>query len=640
MKKEVVLFVDSETSSVRSAIGCIKRQGYHSLWADDAEQVSRILKNSPPVIILVNMDLPNSMAITEKIFSSDADAPILVMASDDKRQQVLKALKDKVAGFVRKPLDPLELEIALRHTSEFIELRRRVNRSRGHLNESAQEIAAEMIDTERFLAVRQIVDKMSAFIAQVASDVHGGVKYFHELPYFVSVHSRDCKVLAANQTYIRYLGNRINGNSCEIYSGKRATTDACPVGRTIRNEAYLETRALVKYASGARVPVNVHTAPIFNNNGEVDLILEIFAGSKEIDRMAEEVRTTQQRYHQLFDAMPSYLAVLDRRLQVTTVNRRFKEDFGNQVGKLFFDVLRPGNFPAFHDPISQTLNDGQPHRGEMVLTDVNSVQYNMMAWTAPIKTLAGKLIQILVIFTDITELRQLQDNLSSLGLMIGSISHDLKGCLTGLDAGLYMIDTGFYRDRAGRIEEGLDVTKLMVERIRKMVSNILYYAKERELEIERVDVEQFAAGVASNVDNRIRGANITFECRFEQSLGEFEIDTGLLRSTLINVLENAMEACIEDPSNKESHINFRAERVDNDIQFDITDNGGGMTTNQMKNMFTMFYSTKGNRGTGLGLFIANQAVHKHGGNITVDSKPGEGTAFHIRLPREYAATSV
>ena len=150
------------------------------------------------------------------------------------------------------------------------------------------------------------------------------------------------------------------------------------------------------------------------------------ADIRAIKRLKEELRATQQKYQQLFDEAPCYIYVQDRQYRLTAINKRFKEDFGNQVGKLFFDVLRPGNFPAFHDPISQTLNDGQPHRGEMVLTDVNSVQYNMMAWTAPIKTLAGKLIQILVIFTDITELRQLQDNLSSLGLMVGSISHDLK----------------------------------------------------------------------------------------------------------------------------------------------------------------------------------------------------------------------
>ena len=87
-------------------------------------------------------------------------------------------------------------------------------------------------------------------------------------------------------------------------------------------------------------------------------------------------------------------------------------------------------------------------------------------------------------FMDISELRRMQGNLSALGLMIGTISHSLKGCLTGLDASLYLIETGFYRNKPARIEEGIDVTKLMIDRIRKLVLDILYYSKERELKLE------------------------------------------------------------------------------------------------------------------------------------------------------------
>ena len=68
--------------------------------------------------------------------------------------------------------------------------------------------------------------------------------------------------------------------------------------------------------------------------------------------------------------------------------------------------------------------------------------------------------------------------------------------------------------------------------------------------IQLTNVEQFATDVAANVDQRIRGANITFFCEFEPDLGEIEIDPDLVRSTLINILENAMEACIEDRSDK------------------------------------------------------------------------------------------
>jgi PAS domain S-box-containing protein len=626
------LIVSDDRQSRDLICAGLRKGRYEPVGADSALEGMGRFRDLRPSIALVDFDMPGGQELIASIISENPTMQIIVLCAAQKLDQAMGALKTSTADFLLRPVQPADIEMALRRAENVLALQTRLMQTMDNLAALSEKKAAEMVATERFLAIRQIVDRMSAFIAQVANDVHGGVKYFNELPYFVSIHSPDCKVLAANPTYIRNLGYRIHGNSWEIYSGKRATRDNCPVARTLRNEDIMETRALVRYKSGAKVPVIVHTAPIFSDDGDVVLVLEIFAGSKEIERIAEEVRTTQQRYQQLFDSVPIQIAAVDRRLRITAINRRFKEDFGRPVGQNFFDVLRPGKFPAFRDPIAQTLKDGLPHQGELVLTDRNGQQYNMMAGTAPIKTLAGKLIQVLITFTDVTRLRQLKDNLSSLGMMIGTISHDLKGCLTGLDAGLYLIDTGFYRDQPGRIEEGLEVVKLMVERVRKQVQNILFYTKERKLEIRQTNVEQFAADVAANVDQRIRGANITFQCEFETDLGEIEIDPDLVRSTLINILENAMEACIEDRSAKSYRITFRVSRKDNEIHFDVIDNGSGMNENQMKNMFTMFFTTKGSKGTGLGLFIANKTVQRHGGRITVDSLPGVGTTFSIRLP--------
>jgi PAS domain S-box-containing protein len=633
------LIVSDDRQSRDLICAGLRKGRYEPVGADSALEGMGRFRDLRPSIALVDFDMPGGQELIASIISENPTMQIIVLCAAQKLDQAMGALKTSTADFLLRPVQPADIEMALRRAENVLALQTRLMQTMDNLAALSEKKAAEMVATERFLAIRQIVDRMSAFIAQVANDVHGGVKYFNELPYFVSIHSPDCKVLAANPTYIRNLGYRIHGNSWEIYSGKRATRDNCPVARTLRNEDIMETRALVRYKSGAKVPVIVHTAPIFSDDGDVVLVLEIFAGSKEIERIAEEVRTTQQRYQQLFDSVPIQIAAVDRRLRITAINRRFKEDFGRPVGQNFFDVLRPGKFPAFRDPIAQTLKDGLPHQGELVLTDRNGQQYNMMAGTAPIKTLAGKLIQVLITFTDVTRLRQLQDNLSSLGMMIGTISHDLKGCLTGLDAGLYLIDTGFYRDQPGRIEEGLEVVKLMVERVRKQVQNILFYTKERKLEIRQTNVEQFAADVAANVDQRIRGANITFQCEFETDLGEIEIDPDLVRSTLINILENAMEACIEDRSAKSYRITFRVSRKDNEIHFDVIDNGSGMNENQMKNMFTMFFTTKGSKGTGLGLFIANKTVQKHGGRITVDSLPGVGTTFSIRLPHRVASAA-
>ena len=83
--------------------------------------------------------------------------------------------------------------------------------------------------------------------------------------------------------------------------------------------------------------------------------------------------------------------------------------------------------------------------------------------------------------TLVREKTELQDHLSSLGLMIGSISHGIKGLLTGLDGGMYLVDSGFSKQNREQIKEGWETVKLMVERIRKMVLDILFYAKKGAL---------------------------------------------------------------------------------------------------------------------------------------------------------------
>jgi PAS domain S-box-containing protein len=239
-------------------------------------------------------------------------------------------------------------------------------------------------------------------------------------------------------------------------------------------------------------------------------------------------------------------------------------------------------------------------------------------------------------FMDISKLREIQGNLSTLGLMVGTISHSLRGCLTGLNASLYLIETGFYRNKPAQIEEGLDVTKLMADRIRKLIFDILYYAKKRDLETEKVDVWQFVKEVAITVETRIRAANIEFITDFPYDSGSMVVDTDMIRAALINILENAMEACIEDRRAIHHQIKF-VTRVDaNQIRFKITDNGPGMGKEQQSKIFQLFSSSKGKRGTGIGLFVTRKAILKHGGDITVDSESGEGTVFRIALPRQAA----
>jgi signal transduction histidine kinase len=94
-----------------------------------------------------------------------------------------------------------------------------------------------------------------------------------------------------------------------------------------------------------------------------------------------------------------------------------------------------------------------------------------------------------------------------------------------------------------------------------------------------------------------------------------------------------MDACIEDTAKENHKIIFRLTKDEDCIVFDIEDNGVGMDRETKENMFTLFFSSKGARGTGLGLFVTHEIIQQHGGSIEVDSSPGEGSHFHLKIPK-------
>jgi signal transduction histidine kinase len=233
----------------------------------------------------------------------------------------------------------------------------------------------------------------------------------------------------------------------------------------------------------------------------------------------------------------------------------------------------------------------------------------------------------------VREKTELQDHLSSLGLMIGSISHGIKGLLTGLDGGMYLVETGISKENQAQIKEGWETVKLMVGRIRKMVLEILYSAKERDLHWERVDPLGFAEDLAAIFASKIKGQNIEFIQDFDKTVGKFEIDAGYIHSALTNILENAVDACAKDTSKTYHKIVFGVRQDPNHVIFAIFDNGVGMDSDTVAKLFTPFFSSKGRHGTGLGLFIAHKIVRQHGGEIQVKSTPGQGTLFTIKIPK-------
>lgn len=237
--------------------------------------------------------------------------------------------------------------------------------------------------------------------------------------------------------------------------------------------------------------------------------------------------------------------------------------------------------------------------------------------------------------TNITKIRQLQDHLTSLGLMIGSMSHGVKGMLTALDGSIYQLETGFDKKDETRVFKAFEQVKGMTDKIKKMVLEILHYAKSRELQYTTMDVTDLINNILSNITPLALRNNVKLDISIPDSPGTIEIDPNWMEAAIVNFLENAVDACSFDRKREEHWVAFKIEEGQKDtICFSIKDNGIGMDQETREKMFTLFFTSKGSQGTGLGLFIANRVVKQHGGNVKVESKLNQGSKFQITLPRK------
>lgn len=236
--------------------------------------------------------------------------------------------------------------------------------------------------------------------------------------------------------------------------------------------------------------------------------------------------------------------------------------------------------------------------------------------------------------TLVREKTELQDNLAALGLMIGSISHGIKGLLTGLDGGVYLVNAGIKKKDLGRIREGWEIILLMIDRIRKMANDILLHAKQRDLEIKSVDLLSFANEVAGMVASKMEKHGIAFIRDFDADAGKCRIDAGHVNTALINILENAIDACVKNNPAKNRQITFGLKTDKRYVFFTVADSGIGMDAKTRDQIFSLFFSSKGRKGTGLGLFISNKIICEHDGTIHVDSALDRGTTFIVKIPKK------
>ncbi|RJP72817.1 MAG: PAS domain-containing sensor histidine kinase [Candidatus Abyssobacteria bacterium SURF_17] len=459
-------------------------------------------------------------------------------------------------------------------------------------------------------------------------------QYFEAMPCYLTIQDREFKIIDANRRFKRDFGDFAGRYCYQVYKHRSERCEVCPVDRTFRDGLSHGSEEQVKCLDGRDVSVIVYTTPIRDEAGQITSVLEMSTDITEIKILQNLLRESQTRYRLIFEEVPCYISIQDRDLNIVEANRQFKEDFGNRLGCKCYEIYKHRTEECFPCPVQATFQDAQVHESEEVVTSKNGDRVNVLVYTTPIRDGNGEIKSVMEMSTNITQIRQLQSQLTSLGLLIGSISHGVKGLLNGLDGGIYMVNSGMDRDKPERVKQGWEIVQRNICRIRSMVLDILYYAKDREPDWEPISTITAIEEVSGIMELKAKEQGIEFRRAFDRNAGSFEGDAKAIRSLLVNLLENSLDACRIDKKKDAHYISVGVTGHPEHVVFDIQDNGIGMDQETREKAFSLFFSSKGVAGTGLGLFISNKIALAHGGTIELESGVGRGTRFLVKIPRK------
>ena len=244
------------------------------------------------------------------------------------------------------------------------------------------------------------------------------------------------------------------------------------------------------------------------------------------------------------------------------------------------------------------------------------------------------------------ELRKAQEDLvkserlATIGETVAGVAHYIKNILNGLRGGMYKVNSAMAKHKPEQMKDGWDMVQRNIEKVSQLVLDLLSYSKERSPEQKTCSPNQIVAEVVELLKQKADENSIKLNVLFDPNIKEADFDPKGIHDALLNLVSNAIDACIYDKNTSKSWevtVKTGTETTDSGIEkilFEVSDNGCGMNPEIQSKVFTRFFSTKEGQGTGLGLLITQKIIQEHGGEITMVSQEGVGTTFLVLLDRK------
>jgi PAS domain S-box-containing protein len=453
---------------------------------------------------------------------------------------------------------------------------------------------------------------------------------FEEVPCYLTVIDRNFRIARANNAFEAQFGDHVGKHCFTGYKGLSSRCVNCPVEKTLSDGASHQSEE-TWFIDQEKIYVMVKTSPIFDENGKVSEVMEMAMDVTRLKRLHIELEKKRNEYRYLYEHVPCYLTVVDRDFNISQTNKLFDSDFGTNIGKKCYRVYKGADSRCDNCPVEKTFVDGATHTSEEVWRR-NGEDTHIIVYTAPITDEKGQIRAVMEMSTNITEVKRLQGELTILGETIAGMSHTIKNILTGLQGGVYVVDSGLLRGKEERVRMGWDMVKNNVGKVSELVKGILYASKERQPDYKECDPGILLSEVCDLYETKARADGIRLVREFEAEISSCLLDPAGIHSVLSNLLSNAVQACRDKGGSEKKQITVTGNTADGRLVMSVSDNGEGIPDEVKNKLFNKFYSTKGSKGTGLGLVITRKVVQEHQGTIKVESEPGKGTTFIIEIP--------
>ncbi|MFC2163998.1 PAS domain S-box protein [Acidobacteriota bacterium] len=466
---------------------------------------------------------------------------------------------------------------------------------------------------------------------------------------------KDCRVTTFNRSaeeITGYTREEVQGEECCNVLKSEVCEESCPLKAIMeRGEPVYNYEIMITDKAGNQVPVNITTAPLRNNANEIIGAVENFRDLTKHKGLWGRLREERNRAQQYLNIAGVIIVAINKEGVVSLINKKGCQVLGYKeeeiIGNNWYDLVVPESDRQERKEVFKKVMAGEQEEAEdyenIIVT--KSGEERIMAWhNTTLTDEKGNIIGTLSSGEDITKRKRTEEELIqsekmvSLGQLAASVVHEVNNPLAGIMVYVKLFQKK-HKEKSLQVEKTGDQLSMMekeLERTTRIIRNLLTFARQSEPSMSPIEINKVVNAALFLVENQITLENIILEKKLDPQLPLALADFDKIQQVLINIMLNAIQAMPEGGTLTITTSPVQAVRVNdsyiNAVRIDIMDTGIGIPRENLKKLFTPFFTTKQKgKGVGLGLSVVHGIIGKHKGKIDVESALDVGTTFSIYL---------